>query len=131
MKVTLTEQEARVARAGRFVRVELGGPVDFTPGERARSAFVARVDGRWVAWANVCRHRAVELDFNGPLQKTRPKLAPLAEDGFHLMCHSHGALYGPGDGRCISGPCPDAKLHALDVREEDGAVVLSWGAQPL
>jgi nitrite reductase/ring-hydroxylating ferredoxin subunit len=126
----LTSEEASVARTGCFVRVRLPGPIDFPAGERARSAFVALVEGKWTAWANVCRHRAVELDYNAPAQSTPVRRAPLAEDGFHLVCHSHGALYRPDDGSCISGPCPDAKLHSLFVDERDGCVTLSWGEEP-
>jgi nitrite reductase/ring-hydroxylating ferredoxin subunit len=123
MKVPLSENQRIEAAAGRFVRVDLPRPVLFGD-ERARQAFVGCVEGTWRAWANVCRHRQVALDFNAPPQRGDVRLAPLGEDGFHLVCHSHGALYRPDDGTCISGPCPDARLHAIEVVADDTGVAL-------
>lgn len=123
MRVRLSEAQFHEAAAGRFVRVDLPRPLDFGH-ERARQAFVGCIEGTWRAWANVCRHRQVPLDLNAPPQSGSVRVAPIAEDGFHLVCHSHGALYRPDDGTCISGPCPDAKLHAIAVVAEGEGVAL-------
>jgi nitrite reductase/ring-hydroxylating ferredoxin subunit len=130
MRVYLDEAERREAEAGRFVCVALPRPLDYGADQRARSVFVARVDGLWRGWANVCRHRGVPLDFNAPDAEAagagagEARLAPMAQDRFHLVCHSHGALYRPDDGACISGPCPGAKLHEVAVVEEGARIGL-------
>jgi nitrite reductase/ring-hydroxylating ferredoxin subunit len=50
--------------------------------------------------------------------------APMADDGYHLMCHSHGALYRPNDGLCILGPCYGQRLCAIPVEEDGDRIVL-------
>jgi len=47
--------------------------------------------------ANSCPHVGSPLDW-----------APdrfIALDGFHLLCGTHGALFRPQDGYCVSRPC--------------------------
>lgn len=115
LRVMLTpEQRAEIVR-GQFVRVELGRAVD-TGGVRARSALVGRANGRWRAFANVCRHQAVALDFSSG--------TPMADDGHHLLCHQHGAVYRPTDGYCICGPCAGESLAPLEIEEEGEALIL-------
>lgn len=114
-RVELTrEQCAQVAR-GRFVRVDLG-EVDHAQGWR-RSVLVGRVGGAWRAYDNVCRHRALPLDLGAR--------SPMSDDGRHLLCHQHGALYCPGDGACVAGPCAGERLAAVAVAEQpDGSLLL-------
>jgi len=45
-----------------------------------------------------------------------------------LVCSTHGALFEPGTGYCVAGPCRGASLERLDVRERDGRVVLAGDA---
>lgn len=55
--------------------------------------------------------------------------APLAYDerylfsGDHLLCSSHGALFGPLDGFCVAGPCVGAFLRKWPVKVKDGKVM--------
>jgi nitrite reductase/ring-hydroxylating ferredoxin subunit len=108
-------QRDEIAR-GRFVRVELACEIDPAQGW-ARSVVVGRVGGAWRAFDNVCRHRALPLDLGAR--------SPMSDDGRYLLCHQHGALYRPGDGTCIAGPCTGEKLTALSVVEEaDGTLVV-------
>ena len=131
-RVELTPAEARAVRAGLFVRVELGAAVLLPDGLRTRSAFVGRAGGRVVAWANRCQHNPVPLDTadvpdvdalghdadeDGDYEGSTVRGAPMADDGVHLMCHSHGALYRKTDGRCVLGPCYGAHLFPLDVEQ--------------
>ena len=121
-RVELTPAEARAVRAGLFVRVELGAAVLLPDGLRTRSAFVGRAGGRVVAWANRCPHNPVPLDTADVPDVSAPgddaiRGAPMADDGVHLMCHSHGALYRKTDGRCVLGPCFGAHLFPLDVEQ--------------
>jgi nitrite reductase/ring-hydroxylating ferredoxin subunit len=114
-RVLLSEaQRSEVAR-GAFVRVELGAKVAIGEVE-ARSAVVGRAGGAWRAYANVCRHHAVPLDFGMD--------TVMADDGRHLLCHQHGALYRPADGACVGGPCVGASLVAMEIQEDGEAIVL-------
>lgn len=97
------------------MRVDLGGTFDIAD-VRARSIVVARIGGRLVAYANVCRHQAVPLDFGAD--------APMADDGYHLACHQHGALYRPSDGECVRGPCEGERLVGVGVEERAGGRIV-------
>ena len=106
-RVVLSDaQRAEVAR-GRFVRV----------GKAFGGFVVGRVQGQWRAFANVCRHRALPLDLGAS--------SPMSDDGRHLLCHQHGALYRPDDGLCVVGPCAGERLSPVAVSEgDDGALRL-------
>lgn len=63
-------------------------------------------------FVNLCMHLPVPLDAgSGEF---------LADDGVHLICGTHGALYRPEDGLCIWGPCEGESLERVEVVEEDG-----------
>ena len=47
----------------------------------------------------------------------------IAFDGFHLLCGTHGALFRPEDGYCVSGPCAGASLERVMVRLIEDEVV--------
>ncbi|MGO1692607.1 MAG: Rieske (2Fe-2S) protein [Marinobacter sp.] len=64
------------------------------------------------AYLNQCPHMGVELNWMpGRFMDT---------DNLFLQCSTHGALFKPGDGECIAGPCQGDALTALDLRENDG-----------
>ena len=48
----------------------------------------------------------------------------MTDDGRHLFCLRHGALYHPTTGRCVSGPCDGATLFRMPVEERDGEVAV-------
>lgn len=73
--------------------------------------------GGVVAFKNECRHLPMPLDDREPGQIWDDRRA-------HLMCTSHGALYRPDTGLCISGPCEGSHLRQLPVAVADGRVVL-------
>jgi nitrite reductase/ring-hydroxylating ferredoxin subunit len=88
--------------------VELDGEPAFLVATRHR--------GQPRAWHNVCPHQGRALNF-----------APdrfLTDDAGHLVCCAHGAVFEPDQGRCISGPCQNAELKAVSVREGDGEVTV-------
>ena len=104
---------------GRGVRFEV------SVAGRAVPAFVVRFGGIARAYLNRCAHVAMELDW-APGQF-------FDRDGEALICASHGALYEPGSGDCISGPCAGrGGLRPLQVFEDGGVVY--WrpdlGARP-
>jgi nitrite reductase/ring-hydroxylating ferredoxin subunit len=108
-RVFLTRAQREEIDRGRFVRVDLGGAGSGS----VRSVLVGRVAGSWRAYANECRHRALPLDLGAR--------SPMSDDGDYLLCHQHGALYSPIDGRCVLGPCAGEALIsvAIEVVSED------------
>jgi nitrite reductase/ring-hydroxylating ferredoxin subunit len=81
-----------------------------------RDGFVAFSGQHLVAYENRCRHLPVSLDYgDGNI---------LSPDKKFFQCHTHGALYDPGSGYCVSGPCAGASLRKLDVMEENGKIYL-------
>lgn len=124
-RVPLTADEAREVAAGRFVRVELGTAILLPDGLRALSAFVGRAGGKVVAFANRCQHNPVPLDTADVLRfPSGVRAAPMADDGVHLLCHSHGALYRPTDGLCTLGPCYGQRLFPLEVAVTGSEIAL-------
>ena len=83
-----------------------GKPVD---------GFIVNVNGTYHAYVNRCPHAGTSLD-----------LWPnefLTEDGRHLICSTHGAIFERHTGLCVEGPCPGARLETLLV-ERDGALLV-------
>lgn len=78
--------------------------------------FLINDQGSFHAYLNRCRHMTTPLDF------MRDQF--LSEDGRHLMCYTHGALYEPATGLCIAGPCKGEWLYRLPVRVEGGEVLV-------
>jgi len=78
--------------------------------------FVVQLDGMLRAYANVCPHKRYPLN--------------LADDEFLvpgerlLRCASHGALFEPGQGLCVFGPCAGRKLETLECWLEGDAVMV-------
>lgn len=83
-------------------------------------AFAVRFMGELRAYLNLCTHRAMELDLGeGHF---------FSDDGRHLACRAHGALYDPLQGICAGGICRrGASLTPIAVREEGGIV---WAGGP-
>jgi nitrite reductase/ring-hydroxylating ferredoxin subunit len=107
---------AALPDGGNAVRFDL--PLD----RESTSCFVVRFSGKVFAYVNSCPHRGSELDWNpGEV---------LDETGLYLICATHGAMFDPQTGLCISGPCQGARLQALPIEERDGAVALMLGQSP-
>ncbi|WP_417519425.1 Rieske (2Fe-2S) protein [Marinobacter sp.] len=63
------------------------------------------------AYLNRCPHMGVELNWMpGRFMDS---------DNLFLQCSTHGALFKPGDGECIAGPCQGDALSALDIRQTE------------
>lgn len=82
-------------------------------------AFAVRFEGRVRAYLNRCAHVAMEMDF----QPNRF----FDTTGRRLICATHGALYEPATGRCMSGPCRRS-LVKITVSEHGGLV--RWHTEP-
>ena len=78
--------------------------------------FAVRYAGKVRAYVNRCPHASTELDWQpGEF---------FEESGLYLICSTHGALFEPGSGYCVAGPCRGASLEPLAIRERDGQVIL-------
>src|SRR5690554_5933542 len=66
------------------------------------------------AYLNKCPHMGVELNW-------KPG-GFMDSDNLFLQCSTHGALFKPGDGECIAGPCQGDALTALDIRVVEGTL---------
>lgn len=84
--------------------------------------FAVRHGGAVRAFVNRCPHLGTELDWNpGEFFDVT---------GLYLVCSTHGAIFEPGTGFCVAGPCHGASLEPLQVREEGGQVLLQGDTAP-
>jgi nitrite reductase/ring-hydroxylating ferredoxin subunit len=104
---------------GRGIRFDV-----MTPGG-AESAFAVRYEGVARAYLNRCMHLPQEMDWNSG--------EFFDDECEYIVCASHGALYRPQDGVCVSGPCRGASLIPIAVEESAGGVfwLASGRARPL
>ena len=79
-------------------------------------AFAVRFDGTVYAYVNRCAHVPVEMDWTDGAFFDYSKL--------YLICATHGAMYLPHTGVCVTGPCPGKRLTAVAIEERDGQVLL-------
>ena len=86
------------------------------PQDAEEKGFAVRARGKVVAYVNRCPHVGTELDWQPG------EFFDLA--GLYLVCSTHGALFEPGTGMCVAGPCRGASLEPLAIREQGGEVVL-------
>ncbi len=87
------------------------------------ACFAINHQGRFHAYINSCRHLVTPLDF--------VRYQFFTDDGRHLMCATHGALYEPDTGVCVDGPCKGLSLHSLPVVVDGGDIVVRCPAGDL
>ena len=73
------------------------------------SAIAIRFDGQTRCYLNRCPHQGTELDW-------LPGVF-LDQSGRYLQCATHGALFEPGSGLCVSGPCRGESLASISLAE--------------
>jgi nitrite reductase/ring-hydroxylating ferredoxin subunit len=104
--------DARALAPGQAAKLQLrprgGGPVE---------GFVVNHAGTVVAYVNASPHAGNPLDLRAP--------GFYSEDGRHLVCSVHGAVFAPDTGVCTEGPCPGARLDPLTVTRDGEAFVIS------
>lgn len=106
---------ADLVDGGKGVRCTVADPLRVGVGETA-PAFLIRYRGKVYGYLNRCGHVPIELDWqHGEF---------FDHSGLYLICATHGAMYAPTSGRCVSGKCAGRGLHALKVIERDGQVYL-------
>jgi nitrite reductase/ring-hydroxylating ferredoxin subunit len=84
-------------------------------GDREIECFVVRWRGELHAFVNQCRHVAMSLDW--------VENQFFTEEGDFLLCPTHGALYAPDTGECVSGPPCGKSLHAVPLTESGGEIL--------
>jgi len=81
------------------------------------SGFVVFYQGNFYAYRNQCMHLSVDLDWK--------ENDFLDDDGKFIVCATHGALYNPEDGNCISGPCQGKKLKKIAFKEQADKIIVN------
>jgi len=85
-------------------------------GEQCLPAFVVRHGGRVRGYLNRCGHIPVELDYQPGAFFDAGRL--------YLICSTHGALYDPDSGACVSGRCGGRGLVPIAVEERADGIYL-------
>jgi len=98
---------------------ELGDPdarsFSVGDGDWPFNGFIVRRQGQIAAYANICPHRRHPLDLEPH--------AFLVDNGNLIRCASHGALFCPESGVCLSGPCTGRSLVVLPCRLESDGII--------
>jgi nitrite reductase/ring-hydroxylating ferredoxin subunit len=84
---------------------------------RVVAGFIVNHEGHHRAYVNRCPHAGTPLDW-WPNEF-------FTEDGRFLICATHGAVFDPGTGICVEGPCPGARLEPLRVDFDGDFVVVA------
>jgi nitrite reductase/ring-hydroxylating ferredoxin subunit len=79
-------------------------------------AFLANVQGEFVAFVNRCVHLPITLDLDDNDFFTC--------DAKLFVCKTHGSVYDPHAGKCVGGPGQGKSLERLPLVIEEGAVYL-------
>jgi nitrite reductase/ring-hydroxylating ferredoxin subunit len=88
-----------------------------------RELMVLRWEGAVYGYLNSCPHLGV------PLEMVPDRFVNAA--GSHVICRTHGALFVPETGHCVSGPCAGQALTPLAVEvDAEGWVVLTAALPP-
>jgi len=83
-------------------------------GRHEVECFVVNWKGEHHAYVNKCRHIAMSLDW--------VENRFFDEDGCYVLCATHGALYEPDSGECISGPPFGKRLIRVPLEVRDGEI---------
>jgi nitrite reductase/ring-hydroxylating ferredoxin subunit len=98
-----------------------GGSRGFAPAPGGFTGlFAVRHAGQVFVYVNSCPHIGTPLDW-----------VPdrfLTGDGERIICATHGAEFGIGDGVCLRGPCLGARLEPVMIQIEDGLILVPQGA---
>ncbi|HET9161451.1 MAG TPA: GFA family protein [Caulobacteraceae bacterium] len=79
------------------------------------SGFLVRLGDTVKGYVDSCPHAGWRLAGIGDNFLTR--------DNKYILCAGHGALFTPGEGECVSGPCFGDRLEIWPVKIEDGVVM--------
>jgi nitrite reductase/ring-hydroxylating ferredoxin subunit len=82
----------------------------------AQRLMIIRQGATALGYVDYCPHTGSRLD---PGRNTF-----MNDDGKHLRCSIHGALFRIQSGECIDGPCFGDKLHPCPVSIKNGEIYL-------
>src|SRR4029453_9922569 len=91
-------------------------------GGRLVEGFVVNHAGALVAYVNASPPAGNPLDLRAG--------GVYSQDGRHLVCSVHGAVFAPDTGVCTEGPCPGARLDPLTVTRDGEPFVLPGPCPP-
>ena len=86
------------------------------PSMGEKKGFLVWFEGEFKAYVNECRHMEVCLDW-------QPNDF-FDEDKKFIICSTHGALYSPKTGTCVSGPCKGQNLIKLNTLERNEDIMI-------
>ncbi|MBZ2170406.1 MULTISPECIES: Rieske (2Fe-2S) protein [Marinobacter] len=98
---------------GQFLEFRIQQPIR-DPGDMPLTGFAFLEGDEPLAYLNQCPHLGVELNWMPGRFMDSGNL--------FIQCATHGALFKPGTGECITGPCMGEYLIPLDVRIESGEI---------
>lgn len=73
-----------------------------------QSYFIIKFEGQVYAYLNACPHRKIELEWQ--------ENAFFDSSKDYLQCATHGALFLPQSGYCITGPCIQKSLTSVAIK---------------
>jgi nitrite reductase/ring-hydroxylating ferredoxin subunit len=79
--------------------------------------FVVRRDTQITAWVNQCPHKGMPLEWQPD--------EFLDDEGEHIICATHGALFDIQNGGCLSGPCRGQGLKPVAIERIGKDIYLS------
>lgn len=86
------------------------------PDTLPQTGFAFLDNGQPRAYLNQCPHLGIELNWMpGRFMDA---------DNLFIQCSTHGALFKPGTGECIAGPCQGDALTPLEVRVTNGIILV-------
>lgn len=101
--------ELAPGRTAKFVLTRAGREIE---------AFVLDHDGRLFAYVNACCHIPMTMDW--------VENQFMSDDGRHILCATHGALYEPDSGECVAGPPLGKCLTRVPIEVRDGQIWAAW-----
>lgn len=110
----MAARERLICASAELIDGGRGARFSITLHQREEPAFVVRYRGTVHAYLNRCGHLPIELDWSpGEFFDSEQR---------RLICSTHGALYDPASGRCVTGRCAGRGLIKVSVVEREGNV---------
>lgn len=78
---------------------------------------VVKVEDNFFAYLNKCPHLNIPLEWQAHQF--------IDEDTQLIRCSTHGALFMPSNGECVSGPCSGEALEAVAITVSDTHIALA------
>ncbi len=79
--------------------------------------FAVKRDDQVFVYRNTCPHLGVELNWQEDMF--------MDMEGVLIQCATHGALFLPESGQCVSGPCHGQYLQAVATEMQGDGVFLT------